>query len=197
VPCRIDLVPRNRSDVERDAKEREILDAAARLFLAEGVESTSMVRVASAAGVAKNTVYWYFKDKDALLLAVLGRELRLASVAWEGEAPDLADRMVAVVELFARIDRLSSAVHARLRTSPLLAEWHARFHAGSDRWLGREIEAYLQSTGQRASDPEELAAVVRIWTYAIEGLVAHEASADEVERVCRVLVAQLSANARR
>ncbi|MDO9353733.1 MAG: helix-turn-helix domain-containing protein [Solirubrobacteraceae bacterium] len=184
-------MPRNRADVERDAKQEEILDAASRLFLADGVETTSMTKVASAAGVAKNTVYWYFKDKDALLLAVLGRELRLASGAWEVQAPDLADRMVAVVGLFARIDRLSSAVHARLRTSPLLAEWHARFHAGSDRWLGREIEVHLRSQGQQPLAPEELAAVVRIWTYAIEGLVAHEAPVDEVRRVCRVLVAQL------
>ncbi|WP_414859080.1 helix-turn-helix domain-containing protein [Nocardia terpenica] len=44
---------------------------ARRLFATEGYESTTMATIAKAAGITGNTAYWYFQDKDELLVAVL------------------------------------------------------------------------------------------------------------------------------
>ena len=46
------------------AATNEIIAAARTLFIETGYEDTSISRLAAAAGVAPNTIYWYFKDKD-------------------------------------------------------------------------------------------------------------------------------------
>ena len=52
-------------------KRTAILVAARDLFLADGYERTSVDAVSAKAGVSKRTVYDYFGDKRALLLAVV------------------------------------------------------------------------------------------------------------------------------
>ncbi len=53
------------------AKRREILDAAARVYARENSDAVTMAQVAVEAGVAVGTLYLYFKDKDELRLAVV------------------------------------------------------------------------------------------------------------------------------
>jgi AcrR family transcriptional regulator len=48
----------------------EIMDAAQRLFLKQGVGSTTIDHVAAAADVAKGTIYLYFASKEQLLAAL-------------------------------------------------------------------------------------------------------------------------------
>src|SRR5919199_2812263 len=62
-------VPQNRRPMPKEQKRDELIAAAAELFVAEGYEAASMNRIARAAGVTHNTLYWYFGDKDELLVA--------------------------------------------------------------------------------------------------------------------------------
>ena len=64
-------MPRNRRPQDREEKRGEIVAAATRLFVEEGYDSTTVARIGREAGVTSNTVYWYFKDKDEVLVAVL------------------------------------------------------------------------------------------------------------------------------
>ena len=48
-------------------RRNEILEAAKRLFLQEGVEHATMRRIASAIGVSSTALYVYFPDKTAIL----------------------------------------------------------------------------------------------------------------------------------
>lgn len=52
-------------------KRAAILTAARKLFLADGVDRTSMDAIAASAEVSKRTVYDYYGDKRTLLLAVV------------------------------------------------------------------------------------------------------------------------------
>ncbi|MBW0106184.1 TetR/AcrR family transcriptional regulator, partial [Pseudonocardia sp. KRD291] len=52
---------------------RDVLDAAARVFAERGYQAVSMDEIATAAGVARGTVYKYFSDKSDLL-SVLAEE---------------------------------------------------------------------------------------------------------------------------
>jgi len=61
-------MPRTRSD----AAHRKVLDAALELVAERGIEATSMDAIAAASGVSKATIYKHWKDKDALLLEMLG-----------------------------------------------------------------------------------------------------------------------------
>ena len=57
-----------------EGRER-ILDVARSLFLERGFASTSMQEIADTVGMTKPALYYHFKDKQELLLAVLGREM--------------------------------------------------------------------------------------------------------------------------
>lgn len=50
-----------------EVRRRQILDAAARLAVEEGLDNTSVARVAAAAGLAKGSIYLYFKSRQDLL----------------------------------------------------------------------------------------------------------------------------------
>src|SRR5918992_917839 len=53
------------------ARRGQILEAARRVFAERGFRRTTTREVARAAGVSEGTIYNYFEDKDALLMAIL------------------------------------------------------------------------------------------------------------------------------
>ncbi len=66
-----------RRDEVRDlvvrARREQIVGAATRVFAEKGFRRATTKEVARAAGVSEGTIYNYFEDKDALLLAILDR----------------------------------------------------------------------------------------------------------------------------
>ncbi len=58
---------------DRAAREREILDAAERIFGERGYQGTSMDEIAAEVGVSKPLIYQYYGSKDGLFLACLSR----------------------------------------------------------------------------------------------------------------------------
>jgi TetR/AcrR family acrAB operon transcriptional repressor len=58
---------------EAQATRSGILDAAERLFQAQGVSRTSLHDIACAAGVTRGAVYWHFEDKSDLFNAMMDR----------------------------------------------------------------------------------------------------------------------------
>ena len=62
--------PRTRR-VEPEARRQAILKAALEVFAAHGFEAARLDDVAARAGVAKGTLYLYFRDKEALFEALV------------------------------------------------------------------------------------------------------------------------------
>src|SRR3712207_3197971 len=62
---------RARSEADRQAKERAILDAALEVFAESGFAQARLDAVAARAGVAKGTIYLYFPSKQALFEALI------------------------------------------------------------------------------------------------------------------------------
>lgn len=58
------------------ARRQQLVDAAVRLFGRRGFEGTSLEAVATAAGVRKQTLLYYFPTKDALLQACVAEASR-------------------------------------------------------------------------------------------------------------------------
>lgn len=56
---------------KQPAKRRAIIDAAQRVFLAQGFAGSSVDAIAATAGVSKQTIYNHFGDKEALFQAVV------------------------------------------------------------------------------------------------------------------------------
>ncbi|WP_321912013.1 TetR family transcriptional regulator [Burkholderia cepacia] len=76
-----------------------ILDASERCFIEHGYRTASLEDVAEAAGVTRGAVYWHFKDKSALLLAVFMRVRvrmcdELSRLAGSGRSVQPARRLV-------------------------------------------------------------------------------------------------------
>jgi AcrR family transcriptional regulator len=68
------LSPSADTDDPRERKRMLILDAAAELFTDRGFRKTSVGQVAERAGVAKGTVYLYFKNKAELMVTAIVEE---------------------------------------------------------------------------------------------------------------------------
>ncbi|MBN8229644.1 TetR family transcriptional regulator [Corallococcus macrosporus] len=65
------VAPRARRDEDKEARRRELLDAARELFEATSFAQVKMADVAARTGLAKGTVFLYFPTKEALFLALL------------------------------------------------------------------------------------------------------------------------------
>jgi TetR/AcrR family acrAB operon transcriptional repressor len=62
-----------RTKEEAAATRDNILDAAEKLFVEQGVSRTTLQHIASAAGVTRGAIYWHFDDKGALFNAMMER----------------------------------------------------------------------------------------------------------------------------
>ena len=76
---------RPKSEEKRDA----ILEAAADLFLAQGLQGTSMDAVALKAGVSKQTVYSHFANKEELFRTVIAAKVESYGFMEAALPPDL------------------------------------------------------------------------------------------------------------
>jgi AcrR family transcriptional regulator len=65
-----------KSDVVSDFRRTQILDAARAAFGRHGVAKTTVDGIAKSAGLAKGTVYLYYKSKDEILRQILAEDLR-------------------------------------------------------------------------------------------------------------------------
>ena len=71
-------------------RRSEILDAAKRLFLAEGFAHATMRRIAAEVGVSATALYVYFPDKDAILTAIAEATFAdLLQALQDSQDPDL------------------------------------------------------------------------------------------------------------
>ncbi|KAA0928524.1 helix-turn-helix transcriptional regulator [Rhodococcus sp. ANT_H53B] len=155
--------------------------AAREMFVSDGFDRTSISRLAKAAGVTANTLYWYFGDKDDILVAVL------TAIAAE-DATDylqivdlpLVDRLFWLVERLRRVGPLVSTVHDRVTESEAIDQWHNGFHAFAESLFAADIAA--AGLPGKAAD-----AMLRIGTFVVEGLLTHAASPE----VSRAVIEQL------
>jgi len=65
------VIRKTKQDVVAEFRSAEILNAARRVFARKGFEAASVDEIAEAAGLAKGTVYIYFRSKRDLYLAAL------------------------------------------------------------------------------------------------------------------------------
>jgi AcrR family transcriptional regulator len=178
-------VPRNRHDQSRQAKRDEILVAASSLFLSEGYDGASMGKIAAAAGLTPNTLYWYFGDKDELFVAVadLYLDLLLQQHATVAGRP-LAEQFVWLVDHLRPVRHLVATVHARVARSPRIAEWHAGFH--------RQMEALFENQLTIETSGTQRDAEVVVVTFAIEGAITHDLDAEATSELCHSLAQRLA-----
>jgi len=65
--------PRRRKSKNGEESRQKILDAATEIAGERGYDGTSIALVSERSGLPASSIYWHFKDKDALLAAVIER----------------------------------------------------------------------------------------------------------------------------
>nr|WP_236725102.1 helix-turn-helix domain-containing protein [Amycolatopsis orientalis] len=145
--------PKERADAARN--RAAILDAAASLFAAHGVDAVSMDQVAAAAGVGKGTLFRRFGDKAGLAAALLdARERVLQEGVLHGPPPlgpgaTPSERLVAFADAY--LDYLLK--HLPLVRMSETAAPGARYRIGAYRFWHRHVAILLDGT----PDPEHTA----------------------------------------
>jgi TetR/AcrR family transcriptional repressor of mexJK operon len=115
--------PGRPKDLEKGAA---ILDAAKRLFTAQGFDGTSMDQIAAEAGVSKLTVYSHFGDKETLFAAAAKAycEQQLPSTLFEAhpEVP-LRERLMQIARaFFAMVSAPEAVAGHRILCTPQMAD---------------------------------------------------------------------------
>ncbi|GAB3032750.1 TetR/AcrR family transcriptional regulator [Mycobacterium bourgelatii] len=175
---------RNKRPQAADEKRAEIVAAARRLFIDAGYDATPMSRLAKEAGVAPNTIYWYFGDKDDVLVAVLESVMADVWPQYEQVATEpISARLPWVVRQLRQMSRLVTTVHARVEHSAAIAEWHHNFHLITGALARHELETAGVSTST-------VEAEVMIGIFTIEGLLMHDLNEIEQRTICDTLAAR-------
>jgi TetR/AcrR family transcriptional regulator, transcriptional repressor for nem operon len=162
--------PEQRSLTRRGAATRSrIVEAAAGLIYANGVDRTSLDDVMAASGVSKSQLYHYFADKDALVLEVIGLQTERVL---EAQQPHLGalDSLSALRlwrDTLVRLNESARGCPLGSLASELANHSEAarqQLVAGFTRWI-KEIEHGLVAMRERGEleptvDTEELATAV-------------------------------------
>lgn len=91
---------------ERQAREDAILDAAFALLVERGWQGCTMTAIARRAGASKETLYSWFGDKDALLVALIHQQAARANAGVEAALDTDADPVEVLTGFSANLLRL-------------------------------------------------------------------------------------------
>jgi AcrR family transcriptional regulator len=141
MPSAETLRPRKSPAQERSARTVEILlEATTRVLVTEGYDAASTNRIARAAGVSVGSLYQYFPNKEALVLALAQQhasrmlELLARSAAEVGTAP-IEEAVPRFVRAMFAAHRLEPELHVALTQQVLhvgLEPFEAFLRAGVD-----------------------------------------------------------------
>jgi TetR/AcrR family acrAB operon transcriptional repressor len=171
-----------KTKVQAAGTRAQLLDAAERVFLAQGVATTSLTTVAAAAGVTRGAVYWHFKDKADLFAAMCQRATppfeALSGPGWP--APDdplraVQDRSVAALTRLANDVRLQAVLEIVFHKAELVGELAAiAADQERDRAAAQTtVQALLEQAVRGGQLPanSDCALIARILLAALSGIM--------------------------
>ena len=144
--------------------ETAILDAALAEVLAHGIRRTTASDIARRCGIARQTLYRYWPDAQAVFAALVTRELVAALPAEPGECADLDELAGLLAETADRVRRLPLVDRLRDTDPELFARYILDRLGTSQRAIhtetARRIAAGQRAGFVRSGDPQQLAAMV-------------------------------------
>jgi AcrR family transcriptional regulator len=138
-----------------------ILEAAAQVFQHDGYAATTTNTIAERAGVSIGSVYQYFGNKDAILVALAEQQLEITTAAVtrvlaevaEGDL-SLRDMLAELVGCVATLHTDQPALHQQLfDLAPRTPDLVARFREG-ERQLAAALAEQLRRLGLGGPDPD-------------------------------------------
>jgi AcrR family transcriptional regulator len=195
-----------------NAKRRQIMDGARRVFLASGFDGASMGEIAKAARVSKGTLYVYFDSKEALFEALTLEEragLAEALFRLDETDPDVWSTLrrlgMSFVEAMLKADHIAS-IRMVIGATDKFPRFGQAFYEAGPRTGARRLKGYLDAqvaAGRLRIEDTEVAAEqflglcsVRSFKRAIFGVEPQPSGADiarEVDSAVKVFFAAYAA----
>src|SRR2546426_2646170 len=155
-------MPRTRSELERDAKVDEIVEAAERRLRKGGYEALSVAGIARELRLAQNAIYWYFPSKDHLFVATLERMLReIAARKPSHEEVGPVERILWFTDQFEALSHLRGAMKERARDSQVVADFVEELDTLLSRMLSNALRGHVEA--------DELPVAVETFRATVEG----------------------------
>lgn len=165
--------PPDRAELQRN----RILDAAQCCFIEHGFDAASMAAISAAAQMSPGLIYRYFANKNAIVLAIIDRQLKgvRADIAALQSGTDLIPRIRDLFERWKRCDPgvMNPVLFLEMTAQSSRDPQIARALDEAERIRGADFEQWLRQTardqGRELTDDEarRLALVVKCF---IEGL---------------------------
>lgn len=160
-------------ETDKGSLREQILDQASHFFIRYGYHGLSMRRIAESVGVSKAALYYHFKDKEELFLAILERNLESIEVlidSVERRTEDPQERIgMLVTDILEQPDDRRAVIRlASQEVSQLTPDAQARITEAYNRKFIRRIQAIfdrgIKTGGLRAVNSE-------IATWALLGMM--------------------------
>jgi TetR/AcrR family transcriptional regulator, regulator of autoinduction and epiphytic fitness len=160
-------MPKNKRDIAPEIKRKEICEVALKRFMAHGYEGTSVGKIAADLGVAQNTIYWYFKTKDDILVGALEHlSTQLYKQFMTMSHVPLVDRVAKLLDDASKHHCVFAILQWRLPHSPSLEAWHGKWHAGT--------QAFFVNRLRDMGIPIEQAELTTtVGMFVAEGIICH------------------------
>lgn len=170
-------MPKNKREIAPELKRAEICGVALKLFCERGYEGTSMAYIAEALQVSQNTIYWYFGNKDQLLMAVVDERLQAAAREYVA-LPDssIAVRLQWMLQWTRGMGGLINIVHGRVPVSDGVRQWHEALHQ-------RLIRFFVDRLRLRGVSESQAEVVVHTALFAFEGVATHPIGEEAAAKV--------------
>ncbi len=166
--------------VDREEMQHGILDAAMKVYAKRGYHAATIADVAKEAGLGKGTLYLYFKNKEAIALAMVDRHFKgMEGRFFQEQMPDSLDVFAAnlsetmnIPDEHARFVRVFFEVFGPSFASDAFSARVADFFEQlGDHYAGhiRHLQAIGQIRGD--ADAQKLG---RVFASLIDGMILHK-----------------------
>lgn len=167
------------------ARRAAILDGARRCFAEYGYDGATVRRIEAATGLARGTIFHYFKDKDGLFFALAQEDAaRMADVVAEGGLVQVMREMLTNPDDF---DWLGTRLEIarKLRTDPEFARRWQSHSAELDKATRGRLEAQKQAGRLRDDVPTDV--LLEYLELVLDGFITRLATGHVSESLDAVL----------
>lgn len=171
-----------------DQQRERILNAAQQCFIDYGFHAAGMARIAQTAGMSPGLIYRYFESKNAIVLAIIERQLqeKRADISALGEEVDLRPRVAQLFDSWRERDPavMNAALFLEMSSEASRNPDIATALAAADRTSGADFRGWLQQRARAGgAEPDDREIRVRALALGclIEGLAVRAVREPDIE----------------
>ena len=154
-------MPKTRTDVDREQKMAEILDAAAAKLRSGGYNAVSVAAIARELGIAHNAIYWYFPSRDHLMVAAFEHIVHQLIAGKPKGNGDVFKKIMWFVDQIAELYPVRASMHEHAQSSPVIASYLEDLNERLRRMTSNVLQPYVAA--------EELDLAVASFTATVQG----------------------------